>query len=341
MTLGWIGSTGGDARTDRWRPRALRALARGTSATALAFACVAAACGGSTTPSDAGASDAGQPPLPQLDPLAAYEETATEYVPRTLDYACLGTLTQPTGGAAVSTTFQLRDFQNDFAVDQTEVWLFSDNEIADSCDPPNCQSVTTNVMGDATVSLPSDGWVAYRVLPKMGLSRMTTVFAVFQYNFPIPSEAGGAVTGNSVSGSTIDLIPATLGISRTEGLALIAGRVRDCAGNSVENAILRVYDPTGAPLLEGEANDDPHFHYFSGEVERNLPNLAQLHTSPDGLYVLIQIPVTNDGRYRIEAWGNLDGEPTLISCEAARIFPDAVTIVNLNPTRADGPEACR
>lgn len=336
MKLGWMGTAGGaTSRAGRCRVSRLATLTG--AVLALTFA---SACGGSNSRPDGG-SDAGAPPVPELDPLAAYAETTDEYEPRTLDYACLGERSQPAAGAPVSTTFQLRDFQNDFAVDQTEVWLFSNNEIADECVAPACQAVTTDVMGDATVSLPSEGWIAYRVLPKMGLSRMSTVFAVFQYNFPVPATAGGAITGNSVSGSTIDLIPATLGVSRTDGLALIAGRVRDCAGNSVENAIIRVYDPSGAPVLEGDANDDPHFHYFNGSVERNLPSLDQLHTSPDGLYVLIQIPVRAEGRYRIEAWGNLDGEPTIIGCEAARIFPDAVTIVNLNPRRSDGPEACR
>jgi hypothetical protein len=308
---------------------------------ALVLCVTGAACGGNTGGADAGPRDAGSQPFPELPPLEGFEQTPDEYAPATLDYSCLGMPTQPVAGDPVSTTFQLRDFQNAFAVDSTEVWLFSNNEIADECVPPFCQSVTTNAMGDAEVTLPSDEWIAYRVLPKTGLSRMTTVFGVFQYNFQIPSVAGEAVTGNSVSGSTIDLIPATLGISRTEGLALIAGRIRDCAGGPVGNAVIRLFDPSGAPVLQGEATDDPHFHYFSGATVRNLPNLAQQYTNRDGLYVLIQIAVTSDGPFRVEAWGNLDGEPTRIGCEEARIFPDAVTIVNLNPVRADGPEACR
>lgn len=307
-----------------------------SSSAVLALALGIVACGGNTNP----VRDSGAPPVPELDPLAAYEQTSTAYVETTLDYSCLGTLTEPTGGDRVSTTFELRDFQNGFTVDDTEVWLFDDNQIADTCDPPFCQSVTTNANGDAVASLPASGWIAYRVLPKMGLSRMTTVFGVFQYNFAIPATAGGSVTGNSVSGSTIDLIPATLGISRTPGLALVAGRIRDCGGASVENAIVRLYDPSGAPVLEGERTEDPHFHYFSGEVMRNLPNVNQRDTNTDGLFVLIQIPPA-DGEFRLEAWGNLDGEPTLIGCETARIFEDAVTIMNLNPTRADGPAACR
>lgn len=322
MTLGW---------TRSFARRALVALALGAAGTA---------CGGGTATPDAGRVDSGEAPLPMLQPLVAYEQGPSEYEPTSLDYGCLGTLSEPAGADPVSTTFQLRDFQNGFEVDATEVWLFSNNTIADSCVPPFCQSVTTDRTGNAVATLPAGGWTAYRVLPKMGLSRMTTVFSVFQYNFPIPATSG-AVTGNSVSGSTIDLLPATLGVSRTEGRALIAGRIRDCAGGSVENAVIRLYDPTGAPLLAGEGPNDPKFHYFSGRTTGNLPNLPQQHTHRDGLFLLIEVPVVGDGPFRIEAWGNLGGEPTRIGCEAARVFPDAVTIVNLNPIRADGPVECR
>ncbi len=280
------------------------------------------------------------PPPPDLEPLAAWEETADAFNPLTLDYACLGTRTRPAGGELVSTTFQLRDFEDDFAVDSTMVWLFTNNEIGDACDAPNCQAFTTDASGNATVQLPANGWYAYRVHPKSGLSRMTTVFSVFQYNEPAPATTGGSVTGNSVSGSTIEVIPAVLGISRTPGLAIVAGRIEDCNGGFVQNAQIVIYDADGNEIVEGPANDNPHYHYFSGTIGTNLPNQTQTESNRDGLYVAVQIPVADERPYRVEAWGILDGSFQRLSCETARIFPDAVTILNMGPLREDAPAAC-
>lgn len=299
-----------------------------------------AACGGPSGGTDGGP-DAG--PTPDLPPLAAHEEVVlgpddSEFRAVTLDYACRANLARPTPGDPIPVTFQLRDFQDDFEVDATDVWVFSNNEIGDTCDGPSCQAFTTDGGGDASITLPANGWYAYRVLPKTGLSRMTTVFSVFQYNEPAPASAGGSVTGNSVSGSTIDLIPALLGISRSEGLAIVAGRIEDCSGNFVQNAILRMYDPDGA--LVATTASGPFFHYFNGDANDNLPAQDETRSNADGLYVIVEVPVESDRPYRVEAWGNLDGEFRLLGCEAARIFEDAVTILNMTPVREDAPAGC-
>jgi hypothetical protein len=291
--------------------------------------------------------DAGTPAAfstPELDPLAAYTETPDAFVPATLDYSCLGSRTRPVGGDPVDVTFQLRDFQDGVPVKETDVWLFTDDVIADQCAAPDCTMFTTDASGNAMVTMPAGGWYAYRVLPKMGLTSSSTVFAVFQYNEPAPAAGGMAVTGNSVSGVTIDLVPRTLGVERVPGRAILAGRIADCNDAFVENAIVRVYDADGEPMLPGELNDQPHYNYFAGipmNEGSNLPNLLQAASNVDGLYTVIQVPVNDDGRpYRVEAWGELDGELTLLACEEARIFGDAVTILNLDPRRSDAPASC-
>ena len=267
-------------------------------------------------------------------------EAAEEFESASIDLSCLGSRTQPTAGEEIDVTFQLRDFQDDFEVPEIDVWLFTDNVIADTCDGANCQLITTDAMGDAQVTLRSNGWYAYRVLPFDGPSRGTTVFGVFQYNEVAPAAAGSSVEGASVSGSTIDLIPALLGIPREEGRAILAGTVYDCNEANVMNAIVRVYDPDGNLVEEGERITDPHYHYFDGNAANNLPDQTAEHTSEDGLYVIPQVPVADERPYRIEAWATVDNELTMIACESARIFGDAVTILNLAPLRADAPAEC-
>jgi hypothetical protein len=287
--------------------------------------------------------DTGPRPPDLLLPVAAWEEVATPtplFVEATLDYSCLGTITQPAPGATVSSTFALQDFQTDDPVGGVDVWLFTNNWITDTCPAADCQMFTTDASGNAMVDLLANGWYAYRVFPKMGISAGSTVFAVFQYNEPSPATSGQTVIGNSVSGSTIELIPATLGIPRTPGRALVAGRIMDCAEHFIQNVQIRLFDPDGNEIFAGMTNEDPHFSYFNGNAADTLPNQTQLWSNSDGLYVLVQVPVLNDRPYRVEAWGILDGTFQKLSCEAARIFPDAVTILNMTPMRSDAPAGC-
>lgn len=307
-----------------------------------AIVCVLVGCGPSM-PATPDAGPRAEFPMPDLEPLAAYTETPDAFVPATLDYGCIGSRTRPAGGAPVDVQFQLRDFADGFAVRDTEVWLFTNDVIADDCAAPDCAMFTTDSMGNAMVSMPAGGWYAYRVIPHDGLTEQNSVFGVFQYNELAPSAAGMSVEGNSVSGVTIDLVPATLGVGRTDGRAILAGRIADCSGSYVQNAIVRVYDSDGNPMLSGELNDQPHYHYFAGTPENNgsdLPSMPETASNVDGLYTVIQVPVADERPYRIEAWGELDGTFTLLACEEARIFEDAVTILNLDPRRGDGPTDC-
>lgn len=284
--------------------------------------------------------DAG--PMIELPPPSeAYTEGATDFMETTLDLSCRGTRTAPVGGAPVDVEFQLRDFQDEFEVPDITVDVFTNNMISDSCVAPDCQSEITDSMGNATVSMPAGGWYAYRVHPYTDMgSRMRSVFQVFQYNEPAPESSGGTVTGQSVSGITIDLIPALLGFTREEGRAIIAGRIHDCNDANIANARVRVFDPDGNFIEPTGRAEDAADYYFSGVVMGNVPDQLATESRPDGLYVVPQVEYIDDRPYRVEAWANVDGELTRIGCETARIFTDSVTILNVGPERADGAPEC-
>lgn len=311
----------------------MRGIALGVGSIALALS----ACGGGSG-TDAGSGDGGM--VSDLPPLEAYVESPTSFDPTAADFACLGMRNAPVGGDTIDVEFQLRDFQDGFEVVGAQVWLFGDNVIADSCGG-GCQMLETDAMGNASARLPAGGWYAYRVLPLDGPTSRTTVFGVFQYNEPAPATAGGSVEGNSVSGSTIDLIPALLGVTREPGRAIVAGRVTDCVdAHNIANVEVRVYDPDGAYITPGTRPTDPNYHYFMGLVMGNVPDQNAEFTAADGLYVIPQVPLVDDRPYRVEAWANLDGTYQRISCETARLYADSVTILNLGPTRADADPSC-
>lgn len=286
--------------------------------------------------------DAGAPTEAAPDPVAAFTEGASDFETAPLDLSCMGTRTAPTGGDAVQVEFRLRDFQDEFEVGGAEVHIFSNNIITDGCQAPNCESITTNEMGNGDVMLPAGGWYAYRVLPLMAGTgrRLDDVFQVFQYNEPIPAGAGGSVDGQSVSGVTIDLIPALLGFTRENGRAIIAGRVHDCNDANIANARVLAFDPDGRYLAPTDLASDAADYYFAGAVMGNVPNQLANETSPDGLYVYPQVEYLDDRPYRVEAWATVDGTFQRIGCETARIFTDSVTILNVGPMRADGAPEC-
>ena len=304
---------------------------------AIAGVLVLGGCDG-TTATDAGVDGGIFVDLPSAE---AFTEGVTAFEPAPLDYSCLGTATAPIGGADVAVTFQLLDFQDDFVVVDTDVWLFTDNTIANDCSGPMCQAFRTDsIMGNANVTMPAGGWYSYRVLPHDGPTMGRRVFGVFQYNEPAPAAAGGSVEGNSVSGTTINLIPNLLGITREEGRAIVAGRFHDCVDSNVANAIVRIYDPDGNFIEPGLRATDPNYHYFTGLVTGNIPAQEAEYSAADGLYVALQIPWLDDRPYIVEGWANYGGEFQRVSCEAARIFTDSVTILNLGPMRQDADPAC-
>lgn len=303
---------------------------------AIAAALALLGCGG-TTATDAGVDAALVVDLP---PAEAFTEGAIAFEPAPLDYGCLGTATAPVGGADIAVQFRLRDFQDDFAVPDTDIWLFTDNVIASDCAGPNCQAFRTDTMGNANVMMPAGGWYSYQVIPHDGPSPGRRVFGVFQYNEPAPAAAGGSVEGNSVSGTTIELIPALLGITREPGRAIVAGRFYDCVDSNIANAIVRVYDPDGNFIEPGVRSTDPNYHYFTGLVTGNVPAQEAQYSAGDGLYVAPQIPIVDDRPYRVEGWANYAGRFQRVSCEVARIFDDSVTILNLGPMRQDADPSC-
>lgn len=270
--------------------------------------------------------------LPVLTTGSAIDPTSG-----TPDLACLGSRTQPVAGDSVDAEFELLDFETSAPVSATRVWFFRDNEIRDACEAPACTELTTDPNGVAPVTMPTDGWYAYRVFPRTGGSAAMSVIDSIQYNEPGPSAAGQRVSGSSVSEGTLALIPAVVNISRVPGTALLAGIVQDCIGTPVYGAIVRVFDGD-TEIGEGELESEPHYRYFNGN---EFPSDTGEHTHADGLYVGIQIPVpaSPDARLRVEAWGRAteDDAPVRLGCEAVRVLANAVTIINIGPTRRDYP----
>jgi hypothetical protein len=73
---------------------------------------------------------------------------------------------------------------------------------------------------------------------------------------------------------------------------------------------------------EGQPIDGVFVKYF---IE-NFPDPGQPHTSPDGLWVAINVP---PGDVRVEMWGLIDGQEGLLGSTQLRTYADSINIANI------------
>ncbi|MDH5490664.1 MAG: hypothetical protein OEY14_01695 [Myxococcales bacterium] len=304
-------------------------------------------CGGSDGPADAGAMDASDGSTPVVVPALqvglpdAVDPAGIDPVSASpAATACVGIATAPVGGDPVDFNLVITEFRDDTPTEGLCVKFFADNApTVDACDPATNPSTDflTDATGAIAVSSLAGAWYSYRVFPQPGPTPSLQIVGSIQVNEPAPSTSGANAPGNSVSKSTLNLIPTVLGFPQAPGTALIAGTVEDCDGSSVFGATTRVFLEDGTLVTEGEAAGAPHYRFFDGE---DFPRAEQQWTHTDGLYAVANVPVPSEGvRALIGVYGKLsaDAEPTLVGCEEARLFADTVTIANVGPLRADGP----
>ncbi|HJL16338.1 MAG TPA: hypothetical protein RMH99_11815 [Sandaracinaceae bacterium LLY-WYZ-13_1] len=260
------------------------------------------------------------------------------------DYACRGSVMAPADdGADVSFTAVAEVFGSDptaFAEGLT-VQFYPGNVPASDC-TGDCQEVTTDSSGEADVTDAAESWYAYRIVGGEGLvsGAPQDFITTLQVNEQAPAAAGESVTLTAVPESLRNTIITLLGVTQEEGTATITGTVVDCAGDSIANATVRVFaDGSEVDLGGPGTRNGPREFYFNGE---QFPRGAQEATHVDGLYGAANVPVPASGEVRVEIWGSLTegGAAEMLGCETVPVAEDGISIVNVGPTRSDGPADC-
>lgn len=281
---------------------------------------------------DADAGDAG--PGPGLP--AVTNGTTSNPTAEAANYGCLGTVSAPPPGATISYGVELRGLGSGEPVAAARIWFLPDNRVTTTC-TGSCVEVTTDASGNGTMSGPSGAWLAYRVFPRSGSTMATTFVGSFGVNTVAPTVAGGVVTARAVSVSTRNLIPAAFGFTRVPTTAMAVGAVRDCDGEAVRGAIIRLFQSDGTELVSDRSvNDAPHIQYFDGNGN---PDGTTVFTQVDGLYAGANVPppATGLADVRAEAWGvrSAGGPLELLGCEVVGVTSDGVSLVDIGPMRAD------
>lgn len=248
------------------------------------------------------------------------------------DFTCVGTRTAPAGGADATFGAHVYDFQNGESSNVADigVQIFPDNTVTADC-TGSCQDLMTDSSGNISgVTAPAGGWFAYRVEAGTGSGGTTPVLTI-GYNRVAPA-SGGTIQLPSVSSMTIGFIPSLYRRMRLPGTAIVSGSVTDCAGDEVENAVLRI-SRGGTQLVQGPNPTDFFIGYFNGS---GLPSASRMYTNTDGIYAAANVEASAEP-IRVELWARTEegGDLRPIACEEIEVFADAVTIISVGPLRSD------
>jgi hypothetical protein len=285
--------------------------------------------------------DAGVPagdllPFAQVGEIDPFDEMMIDPgSARDADLTCAGVRTAPRGGAAGMFTLEVRDFQEDTPRAGLCVEFYGDDVVP--APAGGCRGMVTDALGRVTATDATGSWYAYRIFARPDPVPADSVVDSIQVHELAPA-AGGIATAVSVSGSTLALIPTILGFMRVRGSAVVMGTLLDCAGEPVYGLQVRLRRSDGTIIPEGDRNPDPHYRYFDGDF---FPSSRQPWSHVDGLFIVANLPPT-DGPVLVEVIGRRRGDATnvVLACEQLVLLADGVTIVNIDPLRADGPALC-
>lgn len=215
---------------------------------------------------------------------------------------------------------QVMDFQDDVPVDEANVEFFWADAIFGAPD----EVVTADANGVFNVEMNTCEPFTYRVTTDSILDATKTTI---ESHDVLPNK--GAINPvshevNSVSSTTYALIPTLLGVSPDVTKGIVAGRAYDCEGNNLEGLQVVIDDGNGN-IPEGVVAK-----YFIDD----FPNRNQAYTSPDGLWILMDVPV---GNWIVKGYvADGMGGHTLIAQTQLEVLADSINISSIYTGIEDG-----
>jgi len=248
----------------------------------------------------------------------------------TADWSCLNTASADVATSVeITLTGEVNDFQTGNDVPGEDVDAFQNVD----WESPFDQTVTDDDAGMYTVTVPVG---TKRFGFKMTGEGTMDTFLLNQYIEPDVAEQ--TLDIDSVSELTANALPAFIGVTRTVGLGIVAGAMRDCNDHEVYGAIATVSSVQGEPEhLEG--SDQTGTYYFSaGSTSLPVRNGQQAYTNFDGLFMVIELPPATTPQW-LQVWGFLDqegldsGDLTLIAEIPTPVLADTAVTFSIEPLR--------
>lgn len=286
--------------------------------------------GSDGAPPDAPRADSGPPPLApvvvgiDLDPA---------------DYGCLGMRVVGTRGEPVPVDLHVIDWHDRSfrASYQLRVLLTPPNPDLGQIDcsaTPDCVLATSDATGHAMVTIPSGPtWVDVIQFDPMGTFTDDRHTPARHVHLPIDvPAAGGTVELEALSQRTHTSVG---GFTFHFG-QLSMGHVRDCDGQPVQRARIRLFDGgTGAELVDTDRRGMLTYGSTSG-----LPTGGSDRTGADGTFLVDNQFGVQD--LRIEAWGQLvaGGPEVMLACELRAVTSSTMVVGDLLPAAATRTASC-
>jgi hypothetical protein len=297
---------------------------------ALVAASASACGGGGGSGGGPDASTGGNPGFatPDVTTTAYMKSGATWTEVGPANWSCLGT---PSGDQAATVTItvtgEVHDFQyKDQTVSGATITAYQDTNFA------GAGVATATSAGDGTFSIDLPAGTS-RVAFKTSAAEFLDTYLLNQYFEP--DVAAQMKDLEPISQSLANALPAFINQTRTPGLGVLAGAIRDCDQHEVMGAIATVSSTRGSPEhLDGAAT-----YYFQPAGDQDLPvRLSQqAYTDNDGLFMVIELPPTSTAY--LQVLGYLpDQDPstdqmTLIAEIPAPVLADSVITASMEALR--------
>lgn len=245
------------------------------------------------------------------------------------DFSCLGTTsTDAPTSMQVTLSGTLLDFQSGNAVADATVALWRNGDTSGA----PAITTTTDVSGDYSVIVPAGALrPAIRVSSDDALDTYT-------FNTGLPDLASHQLELSSVSTITANALAAFVGVVRTPGLGLAIGRMVDCQGRPVANAIATV--STESAVADGcttHAQGGVTYYFSAGSSTVPVRHSEQLSTNRDGLFLVIELPAVPMAY--VQVWGYTSGQtpgvdtPRLLAELPVTLYADSFSIATVDPLR--------
>ena len=227
-------------------------------------------------------------------------------------------------GTLVSLEGWVEDFESGDNVPDASIDLYFSDDINGAVD----ESLTADGEGSFSTSVPVCQPLGYKTYTPADWEETRDTYEVHQI-WGYEDDLLLTEPINSVSVSTSRIIPAILGVEWTPGTGIVAGTAYDCNEEPITGAEVVVKDSSGKVM-------DVNIFYFVDE----FPNQSQPETSPDGLWVVVNVPV---GTFNVEMYVWDGTQHVLMGMTTLAIKADSVNISNVYTGHDDGlryPDSC-
>ncbi|MEZ4365886.1 MAG: hypothetical protein R2939_06315 [Kofleriaceae bacterium] len=257
--------------------------------------------------------------------VQAWSESGDVFTEQTPDLSCLNTASTDTPTTVeVTLTSRVADFQSGDDVPDATVTVFDGVDINGT----PVETATSGAGGAITFTIPAGR-------ERFGFKRVADDYLdtllLNQYLQPTnPTQSISVI--QQVSNGTAAALPGLVGITRTPGKGILAGTIRDCAGNELSGVIATVSTTSGTVSHVGGTRT----YYFS---QSGLPvrNTVEIATTENGLFAALEIDPTATAY--VQMWGVLSqadleaGTVTLIGELEVPVVGDVVITGSYEPLR--------